>query len=37
MGDRAPDQGRRDITKAIPSGALVEVDPTAARPFIRLV
>ncbi|MGE0579988.1 aconitase X swivel domain-containing protein [Reyranella sp.] len=26
-----------DITKAIPSGALVEVDPTADRPFIRLV
>ena len=27
----------RDITQAIPNGALVEVDPTAARPFIRIV
>jgi len=26
-----------DITKAIASGAEVEVDPTAARPFIRVV
>jgi predicted aconitase with swiveling domain len=26
-----------DITRAIPAGALVEVDPTAARPFIRVV
>jgi predicted aconitase with swiveling domain len=26
-----------DITKAIPAGALVEVDPTAQRPFIRVV
>jgi predicted aconitase with swiveling domain len=25
-----------DITKAIPNGAEVEVDPTAARPFIRV-
>ena len=27
----------RDITQAIPNGALVEVDPTAERPFIRIV
>jgi predicted aconitase with swiveling domain len=26
-----------DITQAIPNGALVEVDPTAERPFIRLI
>ena len=26
-----------DITRAIPNGALVEVDPTAERPFIRVV
>jgi predicted aconitase with swiveling domain len=26
-----------DITGAIPQGSLVEVDPTASRPFIRLV
>jgi len=26
-----------DITKAIPAGALVEVDPTAQPPFIRVV
>src|SRR5437762_13049888 len=26
-----------DITKAIPNGALVEVDPQATRPFIRLL
>jgi predicted aconitase with swiveling domain len=26
-----------DITKAIPSGAIVEVDPTADRPFIRIL
>jgi predicted aconitase with swiveling domain len=26
-----------DITQAIPSGALVEVDPTAERPFIRVI
>jgi len=26
-----------DISKAIPNGALAEVDPTAQRPFIRLV
>src|SRR5712691_6794221 len=26
-----------DITQAIPIGALVEVDPTGARPFIRIV
>jgi predicted aconitase with swiveling domain len=26
-----------DITQAIPNGALVEVDPTGARPFIRIV
>jgi predicted aconitase with swiveling domain len=26
-----------DITKAIPNGAMVEVHPTAERPFIRLV
>ena len=26
-----------DITKAIPNGAMAEVDPTAERPFIRLV
>lgn len=26
-----------DITRAIPNGALVEVDPTAGRPFIRIV
>ena len=26
-----------DITQAIPSGALVEVDPTGERPFIRIV
>ena len=26
-----------DITQAIPNGAMVEVDPTAARPFIRLL
>ena len=25
-----------DITQLIPSGAMVEVDPTAARPFIRI-
>ena len=27
----------QDITQAIPNGALVEVDPTAERPFIRIV
>ncbi|MFL6797645.1 MAG: aconitase X swivel domain-containing protein [Xanthobacteraceae bacterium] len=26
-----------DITGAIPSGAVVEVDPTGARPFIRII
>ena len=26
-----------DITQAIPNGALVEIDPTGARPFIRIV
>ena len=26
-----------DITQAIPNGALVEVDPTGERPFIRIV
>jgi hypothetical protein len=26
-----------DITQAIPNGAVVEVDPTAKRPFIRVV
>ena len=26
-----------DITQVIPNGALVEVDPTGARPFIRIV
>ena len=26
-----------DITQAIPNGAMVEVHPTAARPFIRLL
>jgi len=26
-----------DITEAIPNGALVEVDPLAVRPFIRIV
>jgi len=26
-----------DITKAIPTGATVEIDPAAARPFIRVV
>ena len=26
-----------DITQAIPNGAMVEVDPTAKRPFIRVV
>src|SRR5215468_11751091 len=26
----------RDITQAIPNGALVEVDPTGERPFIRV-
>jgi predicted aconitase with swiveling domain len=26
-----------DITQAIPNGAVVEVDPTAQRPFIRVV
>jgi predicted aconitase with swiveling domain len=26
-----------DITRAIPNGALVEVDPTGMRPFIRLL
>ena len=26
-----------DIAQAIPNGAMVEVDPTAARPFIRLL
>jgi predicted aconitase with swiveling domain len=26
-----------DITQAIPNGALVEVDPTGERPFIRVV
>ena len=26
-----------DITQAIPNGALVEVDPTGDRPFIRIV
>jgi uncharacterized protein len=26
-----------DITQAIANGAQVEVDPTAARPFIRIV
>jgi predicted aconitase with swiveling domain len=25
-----------DITQAIPTGALVEVDPTGERPFIRV-
>ena len=25
-----------DITKAIPNGAEVEIDPTAERPFIRV-
>ena len=27
----------RDITQAIPNGAMVEIDPTAARPFIRVL
>jgi predicted aconitase with swiveling domain len=27
----------QDITQAIPNGALVEVDPTAERPFIRIL
>jgi predicted aconitase with swiveling domain len=27
----------QDITQAIPNGALVEVDPYAERPFIRIV
>jgi predicted aconitase with swiveling domain len=27
----------QDITQAIPNGALVEVDPTGERPFIRIV
>jgi hypothetical protein len=26
-----------DITQAIPNGAMVEVDPTGARPFIQLL
>ena len=26
-----------DITQAVPSGAMVEVDPTAQRPFIRVL
>jgi len=26
-----------DITQAIPNGAMVEVDPTAPRPFIRII
>jgi predicted aconitase with swiveling domain len=26
-----------DITQVIPNGVLVEVDPTAQRPFIRVV
>jgi predicted aconitase with swiveling domain len=26
-----------DITQAIPNGAMVEVDPTAARPLIRVI
>jgi predicted aconitase with swiveling domain len=26
-----------DITRAIPNGALVEVDPTGERPFIRII
>src|SRR5437660_3202125 len=26
-----------DITQAIPSGAMVEVDPTGERPFIRVI
>jgi hypothetical protein len=26
-----------DITKAIPNGAEVEIDPRAGRPFIRVV
>jgi predicted aconitase with swiveling domain len=26
-----------DITKAIPNGAMVEVDPSAERPLIRLL
>jgi predicted aconitase with swiveling domain len=26
-----------DITQAIPNGALVEVDPTGERPFIRII
>jgi predicted aconitase with swiveling domain len=26
-----------DITQAIPDGAMVEVDPTAERPFIRVI
>jgi predicted aconitase with swiveling domain len=26
-----------DITQAIPNGVMVEVDPTGARPFIRIV
>ncbi len=27
----------RDITKAIPTGTIVEIDPAAARPFIRVL
>jgi len=27
----------RDITQAIANGAMVEVDPTGARPFIRVL
>jgi hypothetical protein len=27
----------RDITQAIPNGVLAEVDPTGARPFIRII
>ena len=26
-----------DITQAIPNGAMVEVDPTGQRPFIRIL
>jgi hypothetical protein len=26
-----------DITDVVPNGALVEVDPTGARPFIRVL
>ena len=27
----------RDITQAIPNGAMVEIDPTGERPFIRML